>query len=42
MSDYANTVIARRGVLSEGIQFIQKPFTVQALTNKIREILAWD
>lgn len=39
MSGYTANVIAHRGVLSEGIQFIQKPFTVEALVRKVREVL---
>ncbi len=42
MSGYTDNVIAHRGVLDEGIHFVQKPFTVQALTAKIREILDED
>jgi two-component system cell cycle sensor histidine kinase/response regulator CckA len=39
MSGYTNNVIAHRGVLDEGVHFIQKPFTAQALAIKLREIL---
>ena len=39
MSGYTADVIAHRGVLDEGVQFIQKPFSVSALTAKIREVL---
>jgi two-component system, cell cycle sensor histidine kinase and response regulator CckA len=39
MSGYAEDVIARRGVLEEGIYYIQKPFSVQALSEKVREAL---
>ena len=39
MSGYAESVIVRRGVLDEGVDFIQKPFTVIALVTKIREVL---
>ena len=39
MSGYTNNVIAHRGVLDEGVNFIQKPFTAQALAIKLREIL---
>jgi len=39
MSGYADDVIARRGVLEEGIQFIQKPFTMDGLLTKIHDIL---
>jgi len=39
MSGYTENVIAHHGVLEEGTQFIQKPFTVEFLTRKIREVL---
>ena len=39
MSGYTDNVIAHHGILEKGIQFIQKPFTVQDLTSKIREII---
>ena len=39
MSGYADDVIARHGVLMEGIQFIQKPFTVDGLLRKIDDVL---
>ncbi len=39
MSGYADDVIARHGILEEGINFIQKPFAGQALSLKVREIL---
>ncbi|MCP4580495.1 MAG: PAS domain S-box protein [candidate division Zixibacteria bacterium] len=39
MSGYTDNVIAHRGVLDEGIAFIQKPFTSQALAIKTREVL---
>ncbi len=42
MSGYTGEVIAHRGVLEQGIAFIQKPFTVQALTTKVREVLEQD
>lgn len=42
MSGYTANVIAHRGALEEGIAFIQKPFTVQALTAKVREVLEQD
>ena len=40
MSGYTANVIAHHGVLDEGVQFIQKPFTVQTLAAKVREVLA--
>lgn len=39
MSGYTNNVIAHRGVLDEGVDFIQKPFTVYGMAAKIREVL---
>ncbi|WP_054033124.1 hybrid sensor histidine kinase/response regulator [Desulfatitalea tepidiphila] len=39
MSGYTDDVIASRGVLDEGVRFIQKPFTVRALAAKVREVL---
>jgi two-component system, cell cycle sensor histidine kinase and response regulator CckA len=38
-SGYTDDVIAHRGVLDEGVQFIQKPFSVQGLAAKVRGIL---
>ncbi len=39
MSGYTADVIAHRGVLEEGIQFVQKPFTTQTLAAKARAAL---
>ena len=39
MSGYTSDVIAHHGVLDEGVQFIQKPFSVQTLAVKVREVL---
>ena len=39
MSGYTNNVIAHKGVLDEGVHFIQKPFTVVGLANKVRNVL---
>ncbi len=39
MSGYTADVIAHRGVLEDGVQFIQKPFTLKDLSAKIREVL---
>ncbi len=38
MSSYAN-VIAHHGVLDDGVHFIQKPFTLSAITAKVRGVL---
>jgi PAS domain S-box-containing protein len=39
MSGYTDNAIAHHGVLDEGINFIQKPFSKQALAAKVREVL---
>jgi PAS domain S-box-containing protein len=39
MSGYTDNVIADHGILDEGVDFIQKPFSMQALTAKIRSVL---
>ncbi|WP_319575914.1 PAS domain S-box protein [uncultured Desulfobacter sp.] len=39
MSGYTANVIAHHGVLDEGVNFIQKPFSKQDLAIKIREVL---
>jgi CheY-like chemotaxis protein len=38
-SGYTADVIAYRGVVDEGMHFIQKPFTQQSLAAKVREVL---
>ncbi len=39
MSGYTANVIAHHGVLDEGIEFLQKPFSVRTLAEKVREVL---
>jgi two-component system cell cycle sensor histidine kinase/response regulator CckA len=39
MSGYTSDVIVTHGVLKEGIHFIQKPFRIEDLSQKIAEIL---
>jgi len=39
MSGYTADIIARHGVLDEGVHFIQKPFTLESLSRKVREVL---
>ena len=42
MSGYTADIIARQGVLDDGLAFIQKPFSMKALGDKLREILDAD
>jgi PAS domain S-box-containing protein len=39
MSGYTADVIAHQGVLDEGLNFIQKPFSMQTLAIRVREVL---
>jgi PAS domain S-box-containing protein len=39
MSGYTANVIAHQGVLDEGVAFIQKPFSMKNLADKLREVL---
>jgi len=39
MSGYTDDVIAKHGVLEGGTPFIQKPFSIEALAAKVREVL---
>jgi CheY-like chemotaxis protein len=39
MSGYADDAIVHQGVLDEGIEFINKPFTFIQLNRKVREVL---
>jgi CheY-like chemotaxis protein len=38
-SGYADDAIARHGVLAQGVKFIAKPYSLQALATKVREVL---
>jgi len=39
MSGYTADIIANRGVLDEGVHFLQKPFSIKELATKVREVL---
>lgn len=39
MSGYTADVIADRGVLSEGVNFIQKPYSLKEMAAKVRQVL---
>jgi len=39
MSGYTANVIAHQGVLDEGVAFIQKPFSMKDLADKLRGVL---
>ncbi len=38
-SGYADDTIVRYGVPKEGVNYLQKPFTMEDLTRKVREVL---
>ena len=39
MSGYTDNAILHHGILEPGTNFIQKPFTVESLPRKVREVL---
>jgi CheY-like chemotaxis protein len=39
MSGYTDDAIVRHGVLEKGVNYIQKPFTLEGLGRKVREVL---
>jgi PAS domain S-box-containing protein len=42
MSGYTDEAIVRHGVLGKGVNYIQKPFTLEGLARKVREVLDKD
>ncbi len=41
MSGYTSDIIAHRGILDEGVDFIKKPFSIRDLAAKVREVLEY-
>jgi DNA-binding response OmpR family regulator len=39
MSGYDNNVIAKRGIILQGIDYLQKPFSIGDLIGKVRSVL---
>ena len=38
-SGYTENIIAHHGVLERGIEFLSKPYTLETLTSRVREML---
>ena len=39
MSGYTSDIIAHQGILAEGVHFLQKPFSKEQLSRKVRDVL---
>jgi len=39
VSGYTDDAVVRHGVLEAGIAYLQKPFTIDSLARKVREVL---
>jgi DNA-binding NtrC family response regulator len=39
MSGYVEDVISHHGILKKGMEYIKKPFTINELARKVREVL---
>jgi DNA-binding NtrC family response regulator len=39
MSGYTANIIAHHGILEQGVEFISKPFNMQALAEKVRHVV---
>jgi two-component system, cell cycle sensor histidine kinase and response regulator CckA len=39
MSGHTDDAVLRRGIRDEGVPFLPKPFTLEALARKVREVL---
>ncbi len=42
MSGYPSDIVAHKGIVEEGVNFIQKPFSIKDLALKVREVLTTD